>query len=194
MPLTDTAVKAAKAAPKPYKLSDQDGLVLLVTPNGYKWWRLRYRFEGREKMLSLGVYPDVSLKEARLAGTPPARSSPLEATPAASVRRSGTRERQRSKAWRANGTPRDTPPRRRRPTRRCWPTWNATSSRGSGRAPSQPSKHRSFWQRCDASSPQAPSRPRTGSCRPPTWCSATRSPRVARPAIPLPTSEARWRP
>ena len=65
MPLTDTAVKAAKAAPKPYKLSDQDGLVLLVTPNGYKWWRLRYRFEGREKMLSLGVYPDVSLKEAR---------------------------------------------------------------------------------------------------------------------------------
>ncbi|WP_243311515.1 tyrosine-type recombinase/integrase [Fundidesulfovibrio agrisoli] len=63
--LTDIAVKNAKPGPKPYKMADERGLVLEVRPNGGKWWRLRYRFEGKEKMLSLGVYPDVALKEAR---------------------------------------------------------------------------------------------------------------------------------
>jgi integrase len=65
MPLTAAVIDRAKPAMKPYKLADQHGLALLVTPSGSKWWRFRYRFEGREKMLSLGVYPMVSLKEAR---------------------------------------------------------------------------------------------------------------------------------
>lgn len=65
MPLTDTAARNAKPSDKPRKLSDEKGLFLLVTPNGGKWWRLKYRFAGKEKMLSLGVYPDVGLKEAR---------------------------------------------------------------------------------------------------------------------------------
>lgn len=66
MPLSDTAVRAAKATDaKPTKFADEKGLFLLVTPNGGKWWRLKYRFEGKEKLLSLGVYPDVPLKLAR---------------------------------------------------------------------------------------------------------------------------------
>ena len=65
MPLSDTAIRRAKAKPKPYKLFDSGGLFLLVAPNGGKWWRFKYRFNNKEKSLSLGVYPDVSLKKAR---------------------------------------------------------------------------------------------------------------------------------
>lgn len=65
MPLTDTAIRNAKPEAKPLKLFDERGLFLLVTPAGGKWWRLKYRFDGKEKLLSLGVYPDVSLKDAR---------------------------------------------------------------------------------------------------------------------------------
>jgi integrase len=63
--LTATAVKNAKPAHKPKKLFDERGLYLLVNPNGSRWWRFKYRFNGKEKLLSLGVYPDVSLSEAR---------------------------------------------------------------------------------------------------------------------------------
>ena len=65
MPLTDTAIRNAKPDTKPFSLTDGRGLSLLVQPTGGKWWRLRYRFDGKAKMLSVGVYPDVSLKDAR---------------------------------------------------------------------------------------------------------------------------------
>ena len=65
MPLTDTAIRAAKPAEKSRRLFDGGGLYLEVSPKGGKWWRLKYRFGGKEKRLALGVYPDVSLKEAR---------------------------------------------------------------------------------------------------------------------------------
>ncbi len=65
MPLTDTSIRNAKPGVKPIKLFDERGLFLLVTPTGGKWWRFRYMFDGKEKLLSLGVYPDVSLKDAR---------------------------------------------------------------------------------------------------------------------------------
>jgi integrase len=65
MPLTDTSVKNAKSREKPWRMFDAGGLYLEVSPAGGKWWRLKYRFEGKEKRLSLGVYPQVSLKEAR---------------------------------------------------------------------------------------------------------------------------------
>jgi hypothetical protein len=65
MPLTDTAIRNAKPAAKPVKLADEKGLFLLIAPAGGKWWRLKYRFGGKEKLLSLGTYPDTSLKEAR---------------------------------------------------------------------------------------------------------------------------------
>ena len=63
--LSEVAIKAAKPRQKPCKLSDGDGLHLLVTREGGRWWRLRYRWQGREQMLSLGVYPEISLKIAR---------------------------------------------------------------------------------------------------------------------------------
>jgi len=65
MPLTDTAIRNTKPGDKPFKLADEKGLFLLVNPNGSRWWRLKFRVAGKEKLLSLGVYPDVGLKEAR---------------------------------------------------------------------------------------------------------------------------------
>ena len=65
MAITDIKARTAKIKDKPYKLSDGDGLFLLVTPTGGKWWRFKYRFGGKEKLLSLGTYPEVSLADAR---------------------------------------------------------------------------------------------------------------------------------
>lgn len=65
MSLTDTAIRNAKPGEKTTKLFDERGLYLEVSPAGGKWWRLKYRLDGKEKRLSLGVYPDVSLKDAR---------------------------------------------------------------------------------------------------------------------------------
>ena len=65
MPLTVAAIQAAKPRDKAYKLFDQGGLFLLVHPNGGRYWRLKYRMHGREKLLALGVFPDVSLAKAR---------------------------------------------------------------------------------------------------------------------------------
>jgi integrase len=65
MPLTDTAIKKAKPGEKPIKLSDGKGMYLLVTPTGSKLWRFKYRVLGKEKVLAIGSYPDVSLAQAR---------------------------------------------------------------------------------------------------------------------------------
>lgn len=73
MPLTDAAVRNAKpgvkpdgtATPTPYKMGDAGGMYLEVAPTGGKWWRLKYRFGGKEKRLALGVYPSITLAEAR---------------------------------------------------------------------------------------------------------------------------------
>lgn len=64
MPLTDLQVRKEKPSDKPRKLADGGGLYLLVNQAG-KYWRWKYRFEGKEKVMALGVYPDVSLAEAR---------------------------------------------------------------------------------------------------------------------------------
>ncbi|MXZ34137.1 MAG: DUF4102 domain-containing protein [Acidobacteria bacterium] len=65
MPLTDTAIRHALPGTKSRKIFDGSGLYLEVSPRGGKWWRFKYRFGGKDKRISLGVYPDVSLKEAR---------------------------------------------------------------------------------------------------------------------------------
>jgi hypothetical protein len=65
MPLTDTAIRNAKPADKPIRLFDGGGLYVEVAPAGGKWWRLKYPFGGKEKRISLGVYPDVPLAAAR---------------------------------------------------------------------------------------------------------------------------------
>ncbi|MBC2710223.1 MAG: integrase arm-type DNA-binding domain-containing protein [Desulfosarcina sp.] len=65
MVLSDTKIRNAKPKFKQYKLFDGDGLFLLVSPSGGKWWRFKYRFGGKEKLLSLGTYPEVTLAQAR---------------------------------------------------------------------------------------------------------------------------------
>lgn len=65
MPLKDVTIKNAKPRDKAYKLADEKGLYLYIKPNGSKAWRLKYRFLGKEKTLSIGLYPDVGLSEAR---------------------------------------------------------------------------------------------------------------------------------
>jgi len=70
MPLTDAAIRSAKPLEKPYKLFDGGGLYLLVNPDGSRWWRVKYRYAGKEKSLSVGVYRPgapghVAAKEAR---------------------------------------------------------------------------------------------------------------------------------
>jgi Arm DNA-binding domain len=66
MALTDRDAAQAKASDKQYKLTDGRGLFLLMHPNGGKYWRLAYRYAGKQKTLALGVYPDVSLTDARI--------------------------------------------------------------------------------------------------------------------------------
>ncbi|AZL16457.1 DUF4102 domain-containing protein [Rickettsiales endosymbiont of Stachyamoeba lipophora] len=65
MSLNDITIKHAKPLEKQYRLADGKGLCLLVKPTGSKYWRFRYRFGGKEKEISFGVYPETSLKEAR---------------------------------------------------------------------------------------------------------------------------------
>ncbi len=65
MPLSVSTIRAAEPQSRRYTLADGHGLSLQVMPNGAKYWRFRYRFERRAKMLSLGTYPDTSLDAAR---------------------------------------------------------------------------------------------------------------------------------
>lgn len=65
MALTELAVKRAKPTDKQQKISDGGGLYLLIHPNGGKYWQMAYRFDGKQKTLSLGIYPDVGLAQAR---------------------------------------------------------------------------------------------------------------------------------
>lgn len=65
VPLTDPKIKNAKPGEKPRRLFDGGGLHLLINPDGSKYWRLKYLIHGKEKRISLGVYPDVTLAEAR---------------------------------------------------------------------------------------------------------------------------------
>jgi hypothetical protein len=63
--LSDAKLRSAKAAAKSYKLYDGCGLFLLVRPNGARYWRLKYRSAGREKLFAVGVYPEIGLADAR---------------------------------------------------------------------------------------------------------------------------------
>lgn len=65
MPLTNIDIKNAKSRDKNYRLYDEKGLYLEITPAGGKLWRLKYRFGGKEKRLAIGPYPEVGLKAAR---------------------------------------------------------------------------------------------------------------------------------
>jgi hypothetical protein len=92
--LTDTLIRKINTPAKPTKLSDERGLYLLCVPTGGKWWRFKYRFAGKEKLLSLGTYPDVSLKKAREARDEARKQLAAGADPSATRRqeRQATRE------------------------------------------------------------------------------------------------------
>ena len=66
MPPTDTVIRNAKPKEKAARLSDAGGLFLLIKPSGAKLWRLAHRFGGKQKLLDFGVYPTISLAEARI--------------------------------------------------------------------------------------------------------------------------------
>ena len=76
--LTVLDVKNAKPRAKPYKLADGGGLYLEVMPNGSRYWRMKYRFAGKEGRLALGVFPEVSLKDARQKKLKLGNSYPLD--------------------------------------------------------------------------------------------------------------------
>lgn len=80
MPLTELAVRNAKSADQLVKFSDGGGLQLWVFPDGAKRWRLAYRAGGSQKLLAIGVYPEVGLKDAR-----EAREAAKKSLPAAAI-------------------------------------------------------------------------------------------------------------
>lgn len=65
MGLTDTEIKKSKPAEGPYRLKDSGGMYLIASPAGGKLWRWKYRFDGKEKLMGLGKYPQISLATAR---------------------------------------------------------------------------------------------------------------------------------
>lgn len=64
MPLTEVQIKSLKPEAKLKRVTDEMGMYLEVTPKGQKYWRLKYRFAGKEKRLAIGVYPETSLRQA----------------------------------------------------------------------------------------------------------------------------------
>lgn len=96
MKLTARQVDTSKPKDKPYKLSDGGGLYLLVNPNGSRYWRLKYRIAGKEKLLALGVYPDITLAEARQKRADAKRFSLLVVTRG---KRSRKRNKRKSRLW-----------------------------------------------------------------------------------------------
>ena len=107
--LTDTKIKQAKVTDKPYKIYDSEGLYIEVAPTGSKRWRWRYRWNGKEKLLSFGIYPEVPLKLARarraaakellVSGVDPSQARKEEKVERAARRRTLLRR------WRRSGTP-----------------------------------------------------------------------------------------
>lgn len=67
MTLSDVKIRNLKPKSKPYKVADFDGLYIAVNPSGSKLWRFKYRLDGKEKLLSIGAYPAISLAQARQA-------------------------------------------------------------------------------------------------------------------------------
>ena len=83
MPLTDTKCRNAKGRTKPRKLSDGGGLHLLINPDGAKYWRLAYRWHGKQRTLAIGVYPAVGLMDARAARDEAKRNLAADVDPSA---------------------------------------------------------------------------------------------------------------
>lgn len=92
-PLSESKIKTAKPAEKDYKLTDGYGLFMLVTPTGGKLWRFKYRLDGKERLISVGPYPEVSLSEARERRTELRRMVEMGIDPVANKKKAVLRER-----------------------------------------------------------------------------------------------------
>jgi len=102
--LSDTQIRNAKPGERPLRLYDDRGLYLEVSPRGGKWWRLKYSFEGKARLLSLGTYPDTGLKAVRDKRDVWSRKAWTRAQPAKPRRRADPRScSTASKRLRANG-------------------------------------------------------------------------------------------
>jgi len=97
MPLTDTKIRAAKPTDKTYRLSDEKGMYLEVTKAGGRYWRMKYRYLGKEKRLALGVYPETSLAQAR-AKRDEARAQLAEGTDPGQARKTAKQEQAKASA------------------------------------------------------------------------------------------------
>ncbi len=185
MPLTDTTIRSAKAPAKTFKLFDGGGLYLEVSPAGGKWWRWKYRFGGKEKRLSFGVYPDVSLKAARekrddarqqlAAGIDPGQARKAEKLAQAGAESFEAIARE----WHAKFSPGWVASHGDRILRRL----ERDVFPGSASGPSPTSKRPSCWPCCAGSRAGARRRPRTARCRTAGRCSATPWRRAAPNAI-----------
>ena len=91
--LSDAKIRSLKPRKKAYKVSDDRGLYLLVNPNGSCWWRFKSYFDGKERGISLEIYPDVPLKYAREQREDAGSSSHETSTPASSAGRRGSPSR-----------------------------------------------------------------------------------------------------
>ena len=131
--LSPSAVANAKPGAKPYKLADERGMFLLVNPTGSRWWRFKYRRPGtrKENLLSLGTYPDVSLKRAREKRDEARRLLADGIDPGDKRKAEDLPPRIRSKQSRASGSPSFRHAGRRRTRARCLRVWRMIFFRGS---------------------------------------------------------------
>ena len=185
MPLTNTAIRNARPSEKPVKLFDGGGLYLLLNPNGSRWWRLDYRFKGKRKTLSMGIYPEAGLKEAR------ARRDSARKQLAAGIDPSATRKAEKAarggedsleavaREWLAKYAPR-------------WAPGHASKIIGRferdifpwlGARPVREITAPDLLEVLRRIEAEAPSRQRTGRTRTAAGCSAMRSPRAGPSAI-----------
>lgn len=150
MPLTDTAIRSAKPKTKTVKLFDSGGLYLEVSPAGGKWWRWKYLFAGKEKRLSLGVYPDVKLKAAREKRDASRQQLAAGIDPGEALRQKNRRRRARraSKLSPANGTGSFRSAGRRATANVSCADSKGMYSRGSASGPLRRSKRPSCWPCC----------------------------------------------
>ena len=184
MPLTDTAIRKAKPRDKPRKLYDSRGLYLEIAPRGTKAWRFKYRFADKEKRISMGIYPEVSLKLARERRDDSRKLLARDIDPSAYRKAQKQSKRQWARnsfeavaaEWLAKHSPNWCASYARRLERDL----GRDIFRGSERSRSRSSRHRSCWPRCAASKPAAPWTRRIARFRSVGGCCAMRWQRAER--------------